>query len=224
MALQDINRNDIFFENVVRAALEDNKADVRNVVLVNESMATVKGQNFFSTMKRLHLKYSHYQKNNDCSNETTEKTITLILKEEPTDILLLEQVRSLNLFGTELPILEDVLPEIEKLICRKIGPKFLYGNAKKSQIIMEDLCALGFKNIDAPLGFSEAHTLMVIEELAKFHAGSVALNEMVLSTILIIIIFFFVLSYPKSIINYYYFMSITAIRLSSTILIEFNIR
>lgn len=176
MALDNIERQDKFFEKILRKALEDNS--IRDVKLIEKNEATSKGQNFMSAMFRLSLKYSCFVFNDD-SCKKIEKNINLIVKEEPIDPLALEHTRGLNLFGRELAVLENILPTIENLVGDKIGPKCIWGSADPPSIMMEDLAALGFKNKSRKVGFAKSHTLMVIETYAKLHAGSVKMNEKV---------------------------------------------
>ncbi|XP_008549250.1 uncharacterized protein LOC103572416 [Microplitis demolitor] len=83
----------------------------------------------------------------------------------------------MDVFEIESKILKCVLPQIELIVGKKIGPKYFYESKEHSEIFMEDLSKFGFKTKNRILGFTKDHMLMAIETLAKYHAGSIALDE-----------------------------------------------
>lgn len=164
---------EVFFEKV----LQDTNKNIENVLLIEQiEKWAEKAQNFYSNITKCTLKYTFVD---NISKERIEKCISLILKEEPEEGPCRVQVRESKFFETEIKVLGKIIPNIEKLIGIKIAPQFMYGSEEKSLIVMNNLTAEGFKNKDCKQGFSQSHMLMMIEVLAKLHAGSVALNEQV---------------------------------------------
>ncbi|KAK0178832.1 hypothetical protein PV327_007680 [Microctonus hyperodae] len=162
---------EVFFEKILQTTNEN----IEDVLLIEQIQKWAeKAQNFYSNITKCTLKYTCLD---NISEERIEKCISLILKEEPEEGPCRVQVRESKFFETEIKVLGNIIPKIEKLIGIKIAPQFLYGSGEKSLIVMNNLAVEGFKNKDCKQGFSHSHMLMMIEVLAKFHAGSVALNE-----------------------------------------------
>ena len=104
--------------------------------------------------------------------------ISLIIKKEPTsDGPGLDLIRKQGIFSTEINFLWNVLPNIENKLNFSLGPRIFYSNESSNLIIMEDLAAEGYSVQERQKGLPMSYTLMAIDRLAKFHAGSVALYE-----------------------------------------------
>ncbi|KAK0170966.1 hypothetical protein PV328_008742 [Microctonus aethiopoides] len=162
---------EVFFKNVLRGT----DKNIEDVLLIEQIQKWAeKAQNFYSNITKCTLKYTIVD---NISKERIEKCISLILKEEPEEGPCRVQVRESKFFETEIEVLGNIIPKIENLIGIKITPQFMYGSEENSLIVMNNLAVEGFKNKDCKQGFSQSHMLMMIEVLAKFHAGSVALNE-----------------------------------------------
>jgi hypothetical protein len=97
------------------------------------------------------------------SHEAQEKTLNFFAKVSPKtpkiDQILFDDVRK-------------TIPKFDS----KITPRFYYGTA--DLLLFEDLGWQGFKNYNSESGFfSLEHVRVVLEVLAKFHAGSFAYEE-----------------------------------------------
>lgn len=164
-----------FFLKVLRSGLKNDS--ISDVKIVKKSYNDKKGQNFLSNLFAVTLEYSHLLSKNDSSNAIKDSVDLFIKKplSDKTHALLFE----MDVFDIESQILSHVLPEIEQIVGVKIGPKFIYQSKEPSAIIMEDLGQFKFKIKDQMIGLSKDHLGMVIETLAKYHAGSIALEERV---------------------------------------------
>ncbi|CAG5073974.1 Protein of unknown function [Cotesia congregata] len=172
MEHESFDKND-FFLKVLRSGLKNNS--ITDVKVVKEFHNDKKGQNFLSNLFAVTLEYTHLLSKNGSSNAIKDSA-NLFIKEplpDKTHALLFE----MDVFDIESQILSEVLPKIEQIVGVKIGPKFIYQSKEPSAIIMEDLCQFQFKIKDQMVGLSKDHIGMVIETLAKYHAGSIVLEE-----------------------------------------------
>ncbi|KAL2720470.1 uncharacterized protein V1478_010046 [Vespula squamosa] len=159
-----------FFERALRSSYNDETIEILEYDVEN---CCVKGANFLSDLYRSKLKLKSSTKENE-----KEYGMNVIVKCEPSmDALALEICSRQNLFETELKIYTDVLKEIEKITCQKIGPKLLYSSMDSKILVMEDLNIEGYKTMDQQKGLSLLHCLLIIYKMAALHAGSVALCE-----------------------------------------------
>ncbi|KAH0567432.1 uncharacterized protein LOC123274535 [Cotesia glomerata] len=162
-----------FFLKVLRSGLKNDS--ISDVKIVKKSNNDKKGHNFLSNLLAVTLEYTQLLSKNGSSKKIKDSANLYIKKPlaDKTHALLFE----MDVFDIESKILSDVLPEIEQIVGVKIGPKFIYQSKETSAIIMEDLRQFQFKNKDQKSGLSKGHLGMVIEALAKYHAGSIALEE-----------------------------------------------
>lgn len=168
----EINQLDqTFFEKVVQDYLKNKEI---TLIEMSKRLASDKGDNFFSEIYRIFLRY--YINSHAKDSIEIEEKMTLIAKYEITNVKK-EAVH--QMFTTELKVFQQVLPRVEKLIGCIFGPKLLYGNENSNFIIMEDLVSRGFKMLNRQKGLSLPQCLVAIEKIAKFHAGTVALTEKV---------------------------------------------
>ncbi|XP_012285643.1 uncharacterized protein LOC105702567 [Orussus abietinus] len=162
-----------FLERILQEVLRDRSA---RVLWLKKEQACKKGDNLLSELFRVSLRYSRTSEGHD--RKQIEETINFIVKLEPATIGAgLKLIRDQELFSNELKVLRYVLPRIEKFVEQKLGPTLLYGSENPMLIVMEDLGTRGFALKNRQKGLSMAHTVMTIETIAKFHAGSVALYE-----------------------------------------------
>ena len=170
----EFNRLDeAFFEKVLRGYLKNE--DV-HLLQIEKSLATSKGDNFFSEIYRIFLRYSKGTKK--YLNEK-EEMLSIIVKVETLSI---KKEAIHEMFSTELKVLQHVLPRVEKLVGCSLGPRLIYGDKNTNFIAMEDLTSRGFNMQNRQKGLSFEHCVIAIEKLAKFHAGSVALTEKVINS------------------------------------------
>lgn len=170
---------------ILRSSLENNSID--DVEIIQEVNNNKKGQHYLSNLKNISLEYTYSTSNDDSCNKN-KNTVHLFIKQELSDETHKHMFR-MDVFEIESKILKCVLPQIELIVGKKIGPKYFYESKEHSEIFMEDLSKFGFKTKNRILGFTKDHMLMAIETLAKYHAGSIALDEKVFELKLIIFIF-----------------------------------
>lgn len=103
----------------------------------------------------------------------------IVVKSEPVGGIQLTMVREQGMFIRELTMLEEILPKIEKLVHKQLGPKLWYGSPEFRILVMENLSEKEFVMKDRQKGLLMKHCLLVIKQLVKLHAGSVALHEKV---------------------------------------------
>lgn len=158
-----------FFEKLLQNYLKNDKV---TLIAITKSLASGKGDNFFSEIHRIFLRYI----NSDVNTIRMEEKVTLIIKSEITNVKK-EAVH--QMFTTEFKVLQRVLPRIEEFVGCTLGPKLLYDNENSNFIIMEDLLSKGYSMLNRQKGLSLPQCLVAIEKISKFHAGSVALTEKV---------------------------------------------
>lgn len=136
---------------------------------------TAQNMNFLSNFYIISVKYTVGSSGDDKKLERSE---CMAVKTEPLHIKgALNMVRKQNLFSTELRVLRDVLPRIQRLIGHQIGPSLLHGCDNPGVLVMEDLSKKGFIMKDCRKGLSIDHCALFMERIARFHAGSVKLCE-----------------------------------------------
>lgn len=160
--------NEAFLESMLRNHHADQTI---KVLSASGEPATAKGENFMSDMVRISVEFSR-------SSQEPE-TRSFILKHEPVgDSATLGMVQAQKLFTVEFCVLRDIVPRIESSLGVRLGPKLVYGTDEPPRaIIMEDLTPEGFCIKNRQHGLSMSHATMAIRNLARFHAGSVALSE-----------------------------------------------
>lgn len=173
--LQSMNETIIkqFFKMVLRNELCD---ETINVLHVKDNSNFVKGTNFLSDFFKVQITYTILSK---IDKKMSEQIADIVVKSEPISGIQLTMVREQGMFIRELTMLSEALPKIEKLVHKQLGPKLWYGSPEFRILVMENLTERGFVMKDRQKGLSMEHCLLVIEQLAKLHAGSVALHEKV---------------------------------------------
>ncbi|XP_063974197.1 uncharacterized protein LOC135160947 [Diachasmimorpha longicaudata] len=174
MILDNLDPNDVYFQKILRRGLGDDT--IQDVVLITKAPALKKGENDLSYLTRFTLKYS-------CSvlegvhHKRVPRVAHLMMKEEPdSEMQTLEVIRDMCLFDTERRVLE-ILPKMEELVGKRLGPKLYYSSDNPDSIVMEDLATRGFRNKNRKMGFNEVEMFLVLESIADFHAASVFMNE-----------------------------------------------
>ncbi|XP_015119854.1 uncharacterized protein LOC107043063 [Diachasma alloeum] len=175
MTLATLASGDVFFQKILHRGLQDQT--IQDVMLVEKKPAVNKGENYLSELTRFTLKYRcNVPKGH--SGEKVDRVVHLIIKEEPNvSPETLELIRKTNIFNTERVMLEEVVPRIEELIGRRLGPKVYYSSIDPQIIVMEDLVACGFKNKNRKVGLNEEQAFLVLEYMADFHAASILLDQ-----------------------------------------------
>ncbi|XP_029171302.1 uncharacterized protein LOC114940725 [Nylanderia fulva] len=161
-----------FFKMVLRTELCDETINVLCVEDKNSNI--VMGTNFLSNFFKVKIVYTILSK---IDKKLSMQIANIVIKSEPKNGMQLTMVREQNMFIRELTMLKETLPKIEKLVHKQLGPKLWFGSSECRILVMENLSEKGFIMKDRQKGLSMAHCLLVIEQLAKLHAGSVALHE-----------------------------------------------
>ncbi|KAL6449102.1 hypothetical protein ACFW04_000659 [Cataglyphis niger] len=160
-----------FFKMVLRKEFCD---ETINVLHIESNSNLTKGTNFLSDFFKVRISYTIPSKND---KKIPIQIADIVMKSEPISGIQLTMVRDQGLFICELTMLKEVLPKIEKLVQKQLGPKLWYGSPEFRILVMENLSERGFFMKDRQKGLPMEHCLLVIEQLAKLHAGSVALYE-----------------------------------------------
>ncbi|XP_069678755.1 uncharacterized protein [Periplaneta americana] len=133
--------------------------------------AVGKGDNYTSELYRVTVRKSD------------GKVCNLIIKKELSeDSNLAKIIRKSTAFRREthmykntmaamFKILDDALPGVTE----KFAADYVY--SCPGTIVMEDLCAQGFKMAERRRGLDLSHCMLVMRTLARFHAASMALHE-----------------------------------------------
>ncbi|XP_051164384.1 uncharacterized protein LOC127283494 isoform X2 [Leptopilina boulardi] len=163
-----IDMDESFFEKILQTHEKNNKI---KVLEVSQNLATAKGDNYLSNIYRVIVKY-----NKDNGKFKANEEISLIVKSK-TDKFVFGEISTSHFFKNEIYVFEKLLPKIEKYIGCSIAPFHYLSNENEQYIIMEDLGREGYAMGNKLKGVSYEHCLKIIEKVAKFHAGSVALYE-----------------------------------------------
>ncbi|XP_034950711.1 uncharacterized protein [Chelonus insularis] len=175
MALNNFDSKENYYEQILRKRFNDKSIKVKEILEKDADIE--KGTNYCSVLKRLSIKYSCSSYSKLSSRNEIENILHLIIKEELAEGIWSKELQALKIFNIESTVLKKILPKIEHLVGLKIGPTFIHATSEPSTITMDDLEVSGFRNVNLLRGFSESHVLMVMETIAKFHAGSVAFSE-----------------------------------------------
>lgn len=166
-----IDMDESFFEKILQTHENNDKI---KVLEVNKNLATAKGDNYLSLVYRVVVKYSKEENGKLKSNEE----ISFIVKSKPDNFIFGEKV-ALDCFKHEIYVFKNILPKIEKHVGCSIGPFHYLSDDVEGFIVMEDLGSKGYAMGNKFKGVSFEHCLQIIEKIAKFHAGSVAVHEKV---------------------------------------------
>ncbi|XP_031834349.1 uncharacterized protein LOC116427758 isoform X2 [Nomia melanderi] len=163
-------------EHVLEAALQKQlSVETLKILSVKIDFLSEKGSNFLSDLYKVTVKYTDASKNEEKSK--SEHSTDVIIKLEPKEEIPLELVQQQDLFPVESKVLRNVLPMIRDLVGHLIGPSLLHCLDHPRVLIMENLHKKKFLMKDRQKGLSFQHCRLVMQILAKFHAGSVAVHE-----------------------------------------------
>ena len=174
LIMQSYHLNKVFFEEILQDYLKISKVEVLEV---KKEFATGKRDNFLSEIYRVSVRYTKLLEH---PSKNEEETLSLIVKLMSPNSLSLGSNIVPGMFRTELKTFVDILPRIEKFVGYSLAPRLFSGNTNTNFLVMEDLSKRGFTIQDRRKCLSLAHTLLAVEKMALFHAGSVALAEKVL--------------------------------------------
>ncbi|XP_076763132.1 uncharacterized protein LOC143430642 [Xylocopa sonorina] len=168
MELENLKIDKGTFEKILRDSLSD---DTIEILRIEHNCLSEKGLNFLSELYAVSVIY------NSKENAKTECSIEMFIKTEPNHEVARELLHKQNIFTLELRYARDVLPRIEKLVHRQLGPHLFYGSLQPPVLVMENLKKKGYVLKDRQKGMPLEYCCLAIENLAKMHAGSVALHE-----------------------------------------------
>ncbi|XP_034195304.1 uncharacterized protein LOC117611459 [Osmia lignaria lignaria] len=132
------------------------------------------GLNFLSDLFEVSVRYTVTSKK---EKTKSERSTDVFIKIEPLNDVPRDLVRQQDLFLIELKVLRDVLPKIKQLMSCQLGPHLWYGSDNPPVLMMEDLKNRGFIMKNRQKGLSFEHCNLAIQQIAKLHAGSVAVFE-----------------------------------------------
>lgn len=175
----EIKIDENIFEKILRKKLSN---EIVQILEIKRYCMSEKGLNFLSDLYIMHVRYMVISNNK--KNETkSERSINFIIKTEPVNGLSCNIARQQNVFQIELKVLQDILPRIKEFISCQIGPNLLYSSDNPPFLIMENLKDRGFIMKDRQKGLSREHCCLLIKQIARLHAGSVAIFEKVANLI-----------------------------------------
>ncbi|CAH0562112.1 unnamed protein product [Brassicogethes aeneus] len=151
-----------------------------NVTIENfeESLGSGRGDNYTASLYR--LKLDGHKKTNDGFDQWTT---SIIYKCLPESAARREAYKSEKLFRNEVAFYTKVMPLYEKFQKSKENilsstfqaiPKCYY--ARDNLIVLEDLRLSGYEMADRKVGLNFKQITAVLDELAKFHAVSLAVK------------------------------------------------
>ncbi|XP_050477926.1 uncharacterized protein LOC126867485 isoform X2 [Bombus huntii] len=173
MEVNPLKIDEAIIEKALRNKLSDETVRVLEIQL---NCMSEKGLNFLSDLYKAHIRYtaSSIKKKEETKSE---RSISLVIKAEPLRELSRDIVRQQNLFLIELKVLRDVLPKMKEFVYHQLGPNLLCDFDDPRILVMENLINRGFIMKDRQKGLSFEHCRLVIQQLARLHAGSVAVFE-----------------------------------------------
>ncbi|KAH8267630.1 hypothetical protein KR018_010568, partial [Drosophila ironensis] len=138
--------------------------------------AIAPGENFTSTMLRVHIKLEM----KDCSVKTKTYIVKIMLPEESGG----KDISDFGLFPKEATMYNKFVPAFEQLY-KEVGwdiqltPKCLHTEERNGEIhfIFEDLRVKGFGNMDRTKGLDMKHMTACLHKLAEYHAASAVFEE-----------------------------------------------
>lgn len=145
----------------------------KNLQVHNVRMATKPGDNFASIMYRALVGPA----------DDPAKSISLIVKSDPSLGLSEDFTKNFNFFGKEIEMYNKIVPGLEKLY-RDIGKHVVFGpkclkyiKTPLNVIVLDDLTKQGYVMGNRQEGFNLEHMQMALAKLAEFHAASVIFKD-----------------------------------------------
>lgn len=164
--------DDKFFEKVLSSYHKDPGLKVTEIHFDSGSSEEI--HHYASSMERVTVDFSSFK--------TNASQVSVIVKQAPTTLdATVLKLNYKKTFETEIKLYSEIIPKIEELFTSigdecKLAPTLLYSSTIPNPIlVLEDLNSLGYKVAKSFLNLPR--TLKVVEKLAKFHAGSVILQE-----------------------------------------------
>ncbi|XP_067004270.1 uncharacterized protein [Anabrus simplex] len=164
-----------FLEEVLRQIVGDPKLTVTRG---DVKAAVAAGENFGSVLYRATTEYT-------LSKRRTTQTYTLIIKTLPCDGIIRQMLELRKFFTKEIFMYRYTIPEMYETMQKYLSPGTSvepiapkeYPCSLENTIVLEDLRILGYKVADRRKGLNLEHCLVVMKQLAVFHAMSFALYK-----------------------------------------------
>lgn len=161
--------NKFFFRDIL---LKEGQAF--KIVTFNIGAGNAKGENYASVMLRANMKV-----------ETSEGLVSkeYVVKVNHQSEMSEEMLEMFNVFPKEIEMYTEIVPAFQRIFSEIepnmiFGPRCVFGGTKPADcIVLEDLRPLGYVNTDRKAGLDLAHSELILEKLAKFHAASVIYME-----------------------------------------------
>lgn len=167
--------NEDFFKAALEDGLRDMRIDIKRIVFAESSGGG--GENYCSSIYRAKALYRSSKRQQDEELALIVKSIAIT----PATQFLQE----LAVYLREKIFYFDVLGRLEVLIGdgSKFGAKCLYTTREPMQtIVFDDLTQYGYKLASRQHGLDEAHCVVLLRKLGKFHATSMVLLQKVSRT------------------------------------------
>lgn len=167
--------HDLIKRDYVETALKVDKGEDAKLLTYKIVDFTSKGDNYACFVTSIDVKYRR---------EGTESNITYVVKCSPCLQNELFKEFSKGLFSKEANFYKELLPMLNKQLLN-VGhdnlrlAKYLFSTLTEHEeiIILKDLRPDGFKMFDRLKGMDKTHCLLVLNELGRFHAASVLLQN-----------------------------------------------
>ncbi|GAB0097004.1 hypothetical protein DMENIID0001_125920 [Sergentomyia squamirostris] len=165
--LKEIENN---FEKCLKDILSD---EVETVISCTLNPLTEKTANCSSVLRRAEIRY--------LDKKQTLSSVKFILK-----VILPgkagKHFEKYGIFDREIYMYETVLPQMFQYLSsigcmNKIAPSLMKILSNPVGIVLEDLCSQNYNVLDRKVGMNLEQTLSILENIAKFHAASVKIQE-----------------------------------------------
>ncbi|XP_073832379.1 uncharacterized protein [Musca autumnalis] len=160
--------NEEFFVNALEEGLRETKIVIHEV---NFAWGSNPGDNYCSSIYRVVINYDSFGE-----NPVKNEKISLIVKTIPITVET-QFLEDVGVFVKEKLTYTDVLPRLAILSkADKFGANCFYATKSPMQtIVFNDLTVDGFKVASRQNGLDWNHSVLILEQLAKFHATSMVL-------------------------------------------------
>ncbi|XP_052840985.1 uncharacterized protein LOC128255423 [Drosophila gunungcola] len=163
-------------EEYIQKALQDFLKDPKlRVQKVWAKPATEKGENFVGVMTRVYVDF--------VQGDGSEQKKSYILKQAvSSDAPQAKLFEEYDVYNRELEMYDVVLPKMAKILREadfneKLMAEAIIVDRERTIMILEDLAPLRYTNADRVKQLDMAHTKLVLDMLAKFHASAIILNQ-----------------------------------------------
>lgn len=160
------------FEDALRNFYKNKSIDIKGYY---SEAAVPAGDNYTSYLYRVTVSYTTDE---DCNDNGMIKTISTLVKSQPTDGGIMESLSTeMSLFPMEIKMFADTLRQLHKILGENgiLSSECLLTINKPPLLVLEDLKPLGFKMVDRQFGLDLDHCTMVLQKMAKLHAASLVM-------------------------------------------------